>query len=166
MKLFHTGIILCVLVLAVSCSPFRIDHDHDYMVDFSTLRTYGWLPVDIQANEIVVNQVKNAVNRELDSKGFTLNLTNPDFLVALHGQRVKKRDVVVFDNVYGAASRHDVFTYEEGTITLTMKDAQSKGVIWRGTAKGEIGSDPTTEKWRQRINEAVSEILKSFPPVP
>jgi hypothetical protein len=44
-------------------------------------------------------------------------------------------------------------------------DAESKELIWRGTAKAEIQNVDTPEKREKLINEAVEKILGKYPPV-
>ena len=62
---------------------------------------------------------------------------------------------------YGAGGL-DVYEYKEGTIVLDFVDFKSKELIWRGLYSGEIDrSGIISEK---KINKAVKEILKQFPP--
>ena len=47
---------------------------------------------------------------------------------------------------------------------MNFADAVSKELLWRGTANAEIDQVQTPEKREKLINEAVSQILKNFPP--
>ena len=172
MKTRYTFFILCILVFTASCSTISVHYDYDTGADFTRLKTYDWLPIPItvRANELTVKRAIEAVNRQLKAKGLRMTSVNPDFLIALHGGKQTKLDITDWGYSYGRHGRFrggpiiDVYEYEEGTLILDFVDAQSKELIWRGKAQGEIDSHPTPEKQRKRINEAVSKILENFPP--
>ena len=77
-----------------------------------------------------------------------MTTVNPDFLIALHGGKQTKLDITDWGYSYGRHGRFrggpiisgDVYEYEEGTLILDFVDAQSKELIWRGKAQGEIDS--------------------------
>ncbi len=98
---------------------------------------------------------------------------NPDFLIALHtGKQAKVniRDWGYSHGRYGrdwgatGGSRIDVYQYEEGTIMLDFVDAESRELIWRGTATAEIDLQRTPEERDKLVDEGVTEMLKNFPP--
>ena len=168
MKVLNIFFIVSLTYLTMSCAQFSINYDYDRDINFARLRTFDLLPVKVKTNELVIKHFERAVNRELEAKGFMKNQENPDFLIALHGKKVRKRGIV-----YEPARRNsfritnfgnDVYIYEEGTYTLTIRDAQSKEVIWRGSAKGQLEYHPSAEEQMQRINNTVAKILNNFPP--
>lgn len=55
----------------------------------------------------------------------------------------------------------DRYEYEIGTLILDFVDAQSKELIWRGTATGVIDPYATSED----VYETVAKILENFPPL-
>ncbi len=56
--------------------------------------------------------------------------------------------------------------YEEGSLILDVVDAKAKQLVWRGTAEAELSDNPSASDTRQRIDEAVGQVLSRFPPKP
>jgi Domain of unknown function (DUF4136) len=65
---------------------------------------------------------------------------------------------------YTGREEIDVYEYEEGTFILDFVDAQSKELIWRGVAKGEVRNYASPVKRDKRINVVVQKVLSDFPP--
>ena len=54
--------------------------------------------------------------------------------------------------------------YLQGTLVLDIIDVRTEEVIFRGWARKSLDSDPSPEKVRKYVTEAVAEILEDFPP--
>ena len=63
----------------------------------------------------------------------------------------------------GYAGAGGVRAYLRGTLVLDIIDVRTEEVIFRGWAKKSLGSDPSPEKVRMYVTEAVEEILEDFP---
>ena len=48
-------------------------------------------------------------------------------------------------------------------MVLDITDVRTEGVIFRGWARESLHSDPSPEKLRMYVTEAVEEILEDFP---
>ena len=176
MKAIKMFFVLFFMGFTVSCSTtYDVTYDYDPQANFSDLKTFDWMQVPEKAgiNSLVVQRVKNAVNAELKAKGLMMTSNNPDFLIAEH--LGKKDQVQVTDWGYGYGRRGyrgghrgtggvSVYQYEEGFLILDFVDAKSKKLIWRGSVKAEVQNVDTPEKREKRINAAVKEILKKYPP--
>ena len=174
-KLFF---LLFLLAAVVGCSTvYDVQTDYDTKTDFTNLRTYNWLPVPDKADidSLDVIRVQKAVNAEMQAKGLRLTSDNPDFLIAEH---LGKKDKVSVRNwgydygpyagywggAWGPSGGVSTYQFEEGSLILDFVDAQTKKMIWRGSAKAEVNDARTPEKRDELITEAVQKILKSFPP--
>lgn len=171
MKTFRTFLVPCLILLLIGCSSIKVTHDYDPEIDFSSLKTYDWLPLPDEAeiNKLTVRRIKNAVNTQLEAKGLSVTPDNPDFLIGILLGKEQKVSVTDWGYPYGRYGRYwsggvDVTQYDVGTITLDFVDAQSKELIWRGTAERELEDKKTPEKREQIINEAVEKMLENFPP--
>lgn len=51
--------------------------------------------------------------------------------------------------------------YTEGTLIVDFVDAKTSTSIWRGTARGTIGS---AQRNQQKIQEAIRKMLATIPP--
>lgn len=179
MKAGIVCVALGLTVLGVGCSTISTNYDYDTATDFSRLRTYDWMkvPPSSQTSPFVLDRIKTATDRVLHAKGYQQTSNNPDFLLAAHAGQQSKIQVTDWGYGYGYAPRArryrggryrggglDVYEYHEGTLILDVVDARSKNLIWRGTATGTIDPGATPEKKTQKIDDAVQEVLRDFPP--
>ena len=65
---------------------------------------------------------------------------------------------------YGYPYGGYVDEYLEGTLVLAIIDPVANEIIWRGWASDAMDSDPSPNRVRKYVNEAVTEILARFPP--
>ena len=174
MKPTNGGLLyLCLIIFAAGCSTISVTHDYDPQADFSSLRTFAWLPFPktVKVNSLVVKRVQDAVTRELEAKGMQKNPQNPDFLIAMHGATQEKLDITDWGYTTGPYGRYwggrdvSVRQYTEGTLVLDFVDAKSKNLLWRGVAKGAIDPTASPRERTERINEGAAKLLAEFPPV-
>lgn len=162
----------------ISCSAvYDISYDYDRTTDFTSLRSYSWLPVPEKSNINSLDSVriKFAVNAQLENKGFEKALINPDFLIAYHLGTKDKVNVRPWGYGYGSYGRYwggywgyegvSVYQYEEGTLIIDFVESNSKNLLWRGAAKSVVDDAKTPEERDKMINEAVQKILNNFPPI-
>jgi hypothetical protein len=167
----HYGLVSLGLIAAlIGCSSYSVSHDYDVGADLAALRTYDWMrPSEeaprsaeeaVERNTLIDTRVKNAVNAQLAAKGLGRDPKSPDFLVAY---QISTKDKVRVKN-YTFVSDKRLQTYEEGTLVLDFLAPNGKDLLWRGVARRTLDDRPTPEKTEKRINGAVEEILKGFPP--
>ena len=165
------------------CASLTVSSDYDPSFDFSDYRTWSWLPgpqggsEDPRiANELVDDRVRAAVEKQLTARGYELRSTGtPDFRVRYHAAVEDAVDVRMLNRSYGygpgwGGPRGGVVTetyarkYEQGTLILDIVDANSEKLVWRGFAQAEVDRSATPEQRRQRIGDAIRQILAGFPP--
>ncbi|SEL90455.1 protein of unknown function [Stigmatella aurantiaca] len=177
---------LLVLVLS-ACAGIetRSDYDPGSVERLNGYRTYAWEPVpQTQSspiyNPIVEARVRAAVDKQLQAQGYQEVSQNPDFRIGWHGAIDQKLDVQTVDHYYGYAwdpwyspfyltpsvPETRIREYQEGTLILDFIDAASKKLVWRGTAQAELKQSASVHKRQERLEEAVRDILKDFPPKP
>ena len=152
-----TGMLLLV-ALGCSSSSVEVRSGHDPDFEFSRLKTYGWLAPTESGDERINDErlarnVRDAVARELEAKGFRLAERNPDFHVGYHAIMRRQRTVRSVDEVYGYGS-HTIWTgaytprmdpstntdvyehvYHVGTLILDIAAGKGKDLIWRASAR-------------------------------
>ena len=169
--------LLMVLGLMIGCATvYDVKYDYDKQTDFAALKTYDWMEVPAEAgiDTLTIERIKKAVDAELMDKGLKRTSDDPDFLIAEHTGSEEKVQVNDWGYGYGHHGRYwggywgprnvTTYAYEEGWLILDFVDAESKNLIWRGTAKAEIQNMDTPEKSEKLINTAVEKILKKYPP--
>lgn len=179
MKPIRLVIISSLMVIAIGCSTATVKYDYDYdydsKSDFTSLKTFSFMPLPDEANICTLNVklIQDTVRTQLEFKGLTMVSDNSDILIAMHLTKELKR-ATVRNTGFTAIGyspgyfKHSPFTheleYEEGTFVLDLVDTQSNALIWRGVAIGEIRDDMSSE-WRiERIKAVLQEILTNFPP--
>lgn len=167
MKLRNLLVMAACLAL-VACSTMRANTDYDPTYDFAKVKTYNWIPNPqiAQQDELFDKQFRKVMDEKLAAKGYSLNESNPDILIAYHGDVQSKVDVTNWGYRYpGWYGGVEVYQYEEGTLIVDFVDSTSKDLIYRGTLTAEMDRRSTDfERRQKRINEAVDKILKNFPP--
>jgi hypothetical protein len=173
MRILKIMFLFSSMVGLAACATMMVNYDYDKNTNFSGFKSYDWhsIPRSVEMNDLVINRIKDAVNRELQAKGFRQVAEKPDFLIAVHTSRQQKLEVIDWGYTYGPYWRRgfgyggvDVRQYEEGTLILDVIDAVKKELVWRGTATGIIDPYQSPEKRTEKINEAVKKILGKFPP--
>ena len=185
-KLF--GSIAVAALMIVGCSaPAHIEKDDT--VDFSKYKTFAWVEKQgsdkkdkVKSNDIMEQKFKDAVTNALSKQGWRMDNRRPDVLVSYdvlveRGAR-RQSDAVYsqpfmrtfynpfarrFYNIYYPSQFMGYDDYalpvKEGTVTISMTDAQTDKVVWQGWTTDEVNSSNLTSK---EINSAVKSIFKKF----
>jgi hypothetical protein len=179
-----------LVAAAVAAQKLEIETHMDPKADFSTVRTYAWLPpapvVQAVAPGIPTNptltqealgpHIVAAVDRHLKARGLTP--AGPD---EADVQMVYFAAMTVgFSQSYlgehygyvtgwgapiplGIAPSTSVSVYEKGTVLVDMIQRAAKRGIWRGTAVTRIDQEKTLDQRVKRINQAVDRMFEKFP---
>jgi hypothetical protein len=169
MKSVLATLVLSTALVCAGCSTvYNVQYDYDRDADFSRFQTYHWLSAEesAESSSLDIKRVRKAVDNALASKGLRETSDNPDLLVsgelgAANVVSIKSRG---HRQGYGRSSRVSSYNYEEGSLTLSFADGTSKELVWQGTANAEIDQVQTPEKREKLIDEAVTQMLKNFPP--
>jgi hypothetical protein len=60
----------------------------------------------------------------------------------------------------------DVQDLQFATLTIDMRDARTGALLWRGTGVKEVNPHWKPDTIDRKVNETVTKILRTFPPVP
>jgi hypothetical protein len=186
-------VVLCAVFLLAGCAGMNYSQRYDPEVDFTQLKTYTTMPLPEKKKQDTILLLKNmrfAADKELQSKGYGRDDSNPDFLVALHAVTENRVDVEQYGYSYSTGfydhpayldrrrrhdpyyydyyaperreyrSGYDVYEYRVGTLVVDIIDADKKELIWRGIAEGVLQDDITHEY----VRGIITGILRGFPP--
>lgn len=168
---------LC-LILAACAAPLAVNSDYDTTTDFSAFKTYSWMQATGNAagDELLIKNIRAAVDAQLQTKGRTLTETNPDFLIGMElsgkttyggstavgvsiGIPVGRRASISVGG--GKSKAHESV---EGTLVMEFVDAKSKNLIWQSTATDAVNPSASPEEKQRHINEVIAAMLSQFPP--
>ena len=161
---------------------------HDKTFDFTGKKTWAWHPDGsgtfklLQATGEDPDKlfarfdpvISAAVERALAARGLTRATASPDFHVNYYvligpgdstqyaGQFLAPTPDWGVIPFAGATTSFNVF--EQGSLILDVSAVSTKSVVWRGVARAEIDRQRSPAARDQRLQEAVAELLKKFPP--
>lgn len=184
------ALILAFATVAVS-AKVKVDVLHDPEFDFRPIKTYAWHPDGAGEVKVLVKYggdpvklrerfepvIKPAVEQELAKKGLTpaaggtpdvyasyyLLITAGDSSQAI-GQFISPTMEWGVPPFQGATQSLNI--YEQGSLILDLSSPALKSAVWRGVAKAEIDRQRTEPKRDARIQEALREMFKKYPPKP
>lgn len=158
-------------------------------VDFSRFKTFAWVDKDGEgkhdrnhSNDLTEQQIRQAVNKELEKSGWREVRTKPDVLLT-YDVLVERSVEEVNNPVYSRPFTRVVFNpytrrystiyypsqfmgydrderpIREGTVTISMIDTDTDKTIWQGWTTDEVGSRRLTSR---EIQSSVKAIFRKF----
>jgi len=187
-KLKWIGSIAVAALMMIGCSaPVHVEKDDS--VDFTRYKTFAWVDKDGEGkrdrnrnNDLMEQKFKEAVTKALDKQGWRMDNKRPDVLIS-YDLLVERNSRQQSDPVYSRPFTRTYFNpytrrfynvyypsqfmgyddysvpVREGTITITVTDAQTDKVVWQGWTTDEVNSRNLTSK---EINSAVKSIFRKF----
>ncbi len=173
------------LVLSACATTTRPEYtiDYDRSVDLGSFRTFGFVdePGTDRAgySTLMTTYFKDAVNREMQKRGYTYDAADPDLLVNFfsnvrdvsdlrprprvmlgYGYYGYRRGLYSAWPVYGPDV--DSVQYKVGTANIDIVDAERMQLIWEGVAEGRITRDEMKNP-QAAIDAVVTELFMRFP---
>lgn len=160
----------------MACAPVKTKTSFDEKVDFTKYESFCWLSgcefvyegPHRYNDSVAINKIKEALVKELESKGLVRNENNPDLLIDFHIIIEEKSTLIVNHPEYneGYETAYDptweIYNYLKGSLIVDMVDNSESRMIWRSHSIGFLEAFPTiTDK---QIERSVREALKDFPP--
>lgn len=181
-------IIISVLTLIfASCSSLKFHTTKVDNTDFSSLKTYSWLPPldslskDYYSNDIAKSKILTTANKELEARGLRYTKENPEVLfryIAI----VNNKSREVFSNYYYGAGwggpwgwyrpwggyygfyANNIPVGKEkiryGHIIIEAIDRQTNTVIWQARGTGQVDNP---ENAINDIPKIITGIMNQYP---
>lgn len=148
----------------------KVDYSHH--TNFDQYHTYSWLKVSA-GNQLWTDRIKRAVNAELMAKGWMEVPSGGQVAVSAFGSTKNQPSMQTFYDGLGGGwgwygfggeglATTTVQNNEIGTLTVDMFDANSKKLIFRGTATKALSDNPN--KNEKKLESEVHDMFKKFPP--
>ena len=158
------------MALATAVFADHVSADYDHAANFNQIKTYSWSKVQTK-DSIWDNRVKDAVDKELAAKGWTLVPSGGDVaLVAVEKTSVHQQYDTFYNGLGGGRrwgggigeTTTSVDSYKVGTLVVSMFNGNSKELIWQGTSSSDLSGNP--EKNTKKLDKDVAKMFKHFPP--
>ena len=179
-RIFQIALGSCVLLLwCLNASAQDIRFNYKQGTNFSAYKTYKWVQVpDAQyPNQILDQQIKDAIDAQFALKGLRKTEENPDLYVAYQAavnQEKQWNSYSTGGDMWGwgrwggwggmGTTTTTSQTINIGTISLDIYDVATKEQIWRGDATKTLGSGKDPKKVQKNLNKAMAKLFKKYPP--
>jgi hypothetical protein len=153
--------------------------DYDRTADLHSYKTYGY-PEEVGTDRagystLVTRYFKNAVDREMQRRGYVYEEEDPDLLVNFYSNVREVTDTRPTPRAYGYYGYRyglygawplyddDVYTvrYKVGTVNVDIVDGERMQLIWEGVAEGRITEDEMKQP-RVAIDAVVAELFQRY----
>lgn len=176
---------LSALFLAFAATAFakpKVQADYDHAANFAAYKTFGFVAktgteYDGYPAEIT-QQMKAAVRRELETRGYRYVESNPDILVNFAARLMNKmkddelakqtlgyysyRDIAVTKTWSSYTFDKGVKEYTEGTVNVEIIDAKANALVWEGVAIGEIRKASMKDTVDVAVDRVIAAIFKKY----
>jgi hypothetical protein len=184
-SIVRRGVAIPLFALLAACAAPgpTIRADYDRGTDFSAYKSYSYaspLGTDKAGYSTLTTQhFKNAIDTELQARGYARVDTGGDLLVNFNANAVEKADVrssggaSVGMGYYGyrgglygrvPATGSDVRTvrYQVGTANIDIVDNARKTLLWEGVAEGKLTKEIMANP-QPAIASVVQQLFQQFP---
>lgn len=175
------AMLLLVFAVGASAKP-KVRSDYDHSANFAAYKTFGFVPKTGTEYdgypEQITHDMKAAVRRELESRGYRYAESNPDLLVNFGARLMNKmkddelakqnvgyysyRDIAVYKTWSTYTYDKGVKEYTEGTVNVELIDARAKALVWEGVAIGEIRKASMKDTVDVAIDRVIGAIFKKY----
>jgi hypothetical protein len=173
---FKIAALLSVLALFLSCSSVTIYDDYYNTADLTSYETFDWLSrrhavviagVEDSPNKGLLAEevLKESVNEQLISRGFSQSADNPDLLISYF---INAQVTNNYDLLKKAGEENNRMAQQDATadIFLDFRDAKTRESLWRAAGFDIEVQNATPEKTKETIEETILKIFKKFPVEP
>jgi hypothetical protein len=180
----HLVWVAALVLAACAASPRRdITVDYDRSANLGGFKSYGF-PEEVGTDRagystLITTYFKNAVNREMQRRGYVYEEKDPDLLVNFFANVRDVQDVRrtprfglgagYFGYRYGLYGAwpyyhddYDTVNYKVGTANLDIVDAERMQLIWEGVAEGRITREDMKNP-QVAIDSVVADLFQRFP---
>jgi hypothetical protein len=161
-----------VLLFTTTSFAQQIKTDYDRDANFNQYKTYSFEKIQTR-DPLWVDRIKEAVNADLMSKGWTPVQAGGDVAIVAIETTQNQPTLNTFYDGFGGGwgwrrggsfgdSTTTVENYKVGTLVVDLFDSRTKKLIWRGSA-----SDTLSDKSGNNIktlDKGVQKMFDHFPP--
>ncbi len=173
---------LTLALLVSACGGIRVTTDFDPSTDFTRYRTFAWMEGSGQSTDprvsgdLMDQRFRRAIESELVSRGMEKRASGqPDVFVGYQMALDDRINYQTINTYYGSGwgyrgvygrvgtTQTTARPYTVGTLVIDFYDARQRELVWRGSGEGKVNLARSPEESQERINQAVTRILRDFP---
>jgi hypothetical protein len=155
-----------VLLLAVVAHADRITSDHDRTVNFAKYKTFMWIHEPDVNQPFMKQRIMDSVNTQLRIRGMRQVSEGADLAV---GANLATEEKHTWETYYtgsdwgwgGGWATTEMRTYNVGTLTVDLFDAESHKLVWQGVGVDKVSPKP--ERETKDNEKQIAKMFKEFP---
>jgi hypothetical protein len=165
----HLALLVGLILLPCGATVAQDVH-YNFMpgTDFSKYHTYKWIdiPENVHPNQIVQQEIKQAIDGQLAEKGLTkTDGDKADLYVGYQCAVDQEKQWNGFGGRgFGGMGTATSSTIQNGSLVVDMYDPTSKQLVWTGQATKTLNPSGNQQKDMKRLDSAMKKLLKDFPP--
>jgi hypothetical protein len=141
--------------------------------NFSQFHTFKWVTIqgNIHPNQIVDQEIQNAVVSQLTGKGLTqTNADSADLFVGYQCAVDQERQWNAFGmggglwRFGGGMASATSSTITNGTLVVDIYDQANKQLVWTARASKTLDPSKNQQKNLDNLNKAIAKMMKNYPP--
>lgn len=189
-KIKFLSYVIVAIVLAGCSTTSSIITDYDRDAQFNDYKTFYWADEfkmkkqnseedPLFYNSLIQARMKNAIEQQMEARGFTLSEEKPDLLVNASVQMEEDQSGGSyaspylypyspfhsgfghsFGHFYGFYGTQGTSSHMAGAIVVQLIDRSKKQLVWQGYAPDILHTD--TENKRKELNDAIVDIFSRY----
>jgi hypothetical protein len=171
---FRTLIVMCGALLFCCAVAQAQDVHYNALpgTNFAQFKTYKWveIPGGAHPNQIVGEEIQQAVDSQLATKGLTkTSEDDADLYVGYQVAVQQEKQWNAFGmggawRLGGGMAQATSSTINIGSLVLDIYDVKSKQLVWTGTATKTIDPGKNEQKNLEKLQKSIAKLLKNYPP--
>ena len=176
-----------MLTIGAGCgSSITITTDYDKAMDFTTIKSFGFLKWNAESaalvNELDRRRLENAVASELEKRGMKRVDGVGDSMIGFHVIVETKTGTTSYTDYYGgmgyygrggfgygygypyggtASTTTTQYEYQVGTVIIDQFESSTKKLMWEGVAQGEVTGDRSNRE--ENIKKDITKMFANYP---
>ena len=164
-------VILAVLLFCGLSLAQQATFNYMPSTNFAQFHTFKWvtIPGGAHPDQIVDQEIQNAVVSQLTSKGLTqTQADSADLYVGYQVAVDQEKQWSAFGTggwrLGGGMGSATSSTITNGTLVVDVYEVANKQLVWTGRATKTLSPSKNQQKNMDNLNTAIAKIMKNYPP--
>jgi uncharacterized protein DUF4136 len=162
------AIFAIVLFAATALRADKVRSDFDHSANFSKFRTFMWIREPVTDEPFAAKRIMKAVNLQLTARGLRQVSQGADLAI---GANLATEEKHTWETYYSGSgwdwgagwTTTEEKTYQVGTLTVDVFDAETKKIVWQGIGIDTLSSH--ADKRTKDRDKQIEKMFRGFPPV-
>lgn len=175
------SVVAAIVIFGSSAKGDTVKSDYNHSADFAHMHTYSWGNVKT-SNPLYVDRIKQAVNQQLQAKGWQMVESGGDTTIFANGNVHNEKELETTYNDFGpgwgggwgwggwrrgggggfGTATTTTNNQPVAELVIDIFNTSNKQLAWRGMIQRDVSDN--SEKNIKGLNKDISKLFKGFPP--